>query len=546
MTLMALMQEHRLTIPSILDHAARWHGATELAGREDGGMVRRGWAEVRARALRMAAALVERLGVRPGERVATLGWNSLRHLELFYAVPGIGAVLHTVNPRLFEEQIRYIMAHAEDAVVFVEPDFLELAARLAPHLPSVRHWVLMADARPVALPEGMPALLLHDSLLERAEPLAHWLEVDERQAAGLCYTSGTTGNPKGVLYGHRSTVLHAMACMARGAYGIDATDCVMPIANMYHASAWGLPYVVPMAGARLVLPGSHPDPATLLALMADEGVTFAGGVPTIWTMLLGEGDRPGAPRPKLRAVLTGGSAVPPALKRAVEARFACAVIQVWGMTEMSPLGVTSTPTAAVAAMDDATQRAVLDKQGRPHFGIDLKLTDHDDGTVLPHDGAAAGLLWVRGPWVTSGYFGQAGGVLDGEGWFSTGDVATIDANGFLGITDRAKDVIKSGGEWISSLELEALIAQVEGVAMAAVIGVPHPKWEERPLALVVAKPGAAPDRAAIRAHLVANLARWQVPDDVLLVESLPLTATGKVSKLTLRQAHAGHYALAAP
>jgi len=537
MTLMALMQEHQLTIPSILDHAARWHGATEVAGREGDTMVRRGWAAVRERAMGMAAALTESLSVRPGERVATLAWNSHRHLELFYAVSGTGAVLHTVNPRLFEEQIRYIMAHAGDTVVFVEPDFLPLAAKLAPDLPGVRHWVLMAGAMPDTLPDGMPPMWLHDRLLATHDPLPRWPALDERQAAALCYTSGTTGDPKGVLYGHRSTVLHAMAALARGAYGIDATDTVMPIANMYHASAWGLPYIAPMAGARLVLPGSQPDPATLIKLMADEGVTFAAGVPTVLTMLLGEA----GPAPHLRIVMTGGSAVPPALKRAVEARFSCAVIQVWGMTETSPLGVTATPIAAVAAMEGEARQAVLDKQGRPHFGIDLKLTDNDDGSVLPHDGEAAGLLWVKGPWVTSGYFGQATGTLDADGWFATGDVATIDAHGYLGITDRAKDVIKSGGEWISSLELEALICQVEGVAMAAVIGVPHPKWEERPLALVVAKPSAAPEPQEVRTHLAAHLARWQLPDDVLLVDSLPLTATGKISKLRLREIYRGHY-----
>ncbi len=547
-----LMMDQPLLVSAILRHAARWHGDAPLVSRlPSGALGRSDWASCGARAAQLASAL-QAIGVEAGERVATLAWNTTRHLELYYAVPGMGAVLHTVNPRLFPEQLRFILEHADDRLVFIDPQLLSLALSLAPGLPQIRRWVVLCDAAELALvaaslatPIGEPAVpgepggLAALKGLQDYESFVHghashfdWPLLDERTAASLCYTSGTTGDPKGVLYSHRSTVLHAMALIQPDAAALSARETLLPVVPMFHVNAWGMPYAAGMVGASLVLPGARLDGDTLFDLMESEQVSLAIGVPTVWLGLLDTlRTRGRAPR-GLQRLLVGGAACPPALADAYHQDFGVRVQQAWGMTETSPI---ATMAAARHATPAAQAARVHETQGRPLFGIDIAVVD-GEGRALPHDGSSAGELLVRGAWVASAYYrAPEGTACLQDGWFPTGDVAHIDGEGLVRITDRSKDVIKSGGEWISSIELENAALLHPDVQEAAAIGLAHPRWGERPLLLVVARPGTTPDRASLLALLSGRMARWWLPDDVMFVSNLPHTATGKLSKRTLRE-----------
>ena len=538
-----LMQDRPLLISSLIEHAATFHPRTEIVSRTPEGPVRRSnWGEVRQRAKQVANAL-RQLGIQPGERVATLAWNSDRHLALYFGVSGAGAVLHTVNPRLFPEQLDYIVNHAEDQVLFFDVGFAPLVAKLAPLLKTVKAYVAMTD-RATMPTLDVPNLHCWQDLVESQSTDYEWPSFDERTASSLCYTSGTTGNPKGVLYSHRSTMLHTLMELAVDTFGISSEETVMLIVPMFHANAWGTPYAAAMAGTKLVLPGPHLDGASVYALMRDEHVTFSQGVPTVWLMLFQYVDANPALDPRelgLKRVGIGGSAVPRAMLERFERQFGAEVVQGWGMTETSPIGVISKllPKHFDLATEDLV--AIKLKQGRGVWGVDLKLVG-DDGRAMPWDGSSRGHLYVRGPWIASGYFRNEGGArLDDEGYFPTGDVATIDPDGYLQLVDRAKDVIKSGGEWISSIDLENAAMGHPGVAEAAIIGVPHPKWQERPLLLVVPRAGQeAPTREALLAYLATRVAKWWLPDDVVLVPELPHTATGKLLKTQLREQFKNH------
>jgi len=531
--MLGLMQQRPLLISGLIDYAERYHGGTEIVSRlPDGSMHRSSWGAIAARARRLARAL-GRLGVEPGERVATLAWNSFRHLELYYGTTGVGVVLHTVNPRLFREQLIYILDHAEDKVVFFDLGFLPLVEALAPHLPEVRAWVALcgADERPQSTLAG---LVCYEDIIGAESDDLVWPSFDENTASSLCYTSGTTGNPKGALYSHRSTLLHSFAVCMPDSFGLASREVVLPVVPMFHVNAWGIPYAAAMAGVKLVLPGPNLDGASLFELFEAEKVTLSAGVPTVWLALLQHMEKNNLRPSTLKRVIIGGAAAPPSMIRAFRERHGVEVVHAWGMTELSPLGTLNTFKSKHDAWDDAARDALREKQGRPLFGIDLRIVG-GDGKPLPHDGAAFGDLEVRGHWVIERYFNNAGGDVLHDGWFPTGDVSTIDPDGYMKITDRSKDVIKSGGEWISSIDIECLAMAHPEVAEAAVIGVKHPKWDERPVLVVVRKPGTALTREAMLKSLEGKIAKWWMPDDVIFVESLPHTATGKLSKLELRK-----------
>ena len=543
--MLGLMQDRPLLISSLIEHAAAYHADTEIVSRlPEGPMRRTTWSQIRDQSKQVANALAQ-LGIEPADRVATLAWNSDRHLALYYGVSGSGAVMHTVNPRLFAEQIVYIINHAEDRVLFFDVTFAALVAALVPELETVEHYVVMTDREHMPDLPGIPAerLLCFDELIAAQSIDYEWPEFDERSASSLCYTSGTTGNPKGVLYSHRSTVLHAMLSLSRDTFDIHSGATLLLVVPMFHANAWGTPYSAAMVGAKLVLPGPHLDGESVYQLMRDERVTIMQGVPTVWLMLFGYLDQHPEIDPSelvLEWAGIGGSALSQSMLERIERDLGAEGGQGWGMTETSPICVVGRLLPKHAGLPVGEQQKVKLKQGRGVFGVELKIVD-EDGHRLPWDGQAFGEVWVRGPWIASGYFkGEGGERLDGEGFFPTGDIATIDADGYLQLVDRTKDVIKSGGEWVSSIDLENAAMGHPDVAEAAVIAVPHPKWQERPLLLVVAREGRSPSREDILEHLAGQVAKWWLPDDVVFLDELPHTATGKVLKLELRKQFRDH------
>ena len=530
MALMGQMMSAPLLISSIIKHAARYYASTEIVSRRtEGDLHRYTYRDCELRARKVAQALGA-LGVRQGERVGTLAWNGYRHLEIYYGVSGMGAVCHTINPRLFPEQIAYIINHAEDRYVFFDATFLPLVEGVAPHCPNVKGWVMMTDRAHMPAEAKVP-LLCYEDLIDAQDGDYTWPEFDENLASSLCYTSGTTGNPKGALYSHRSTVLHSYASALPDALGCSARDVILPVVPMFHVNAWGLPYSVPLVGAKLVLPGAKLDGASLFELFEQEKVTFSAGVPTVWLGLLQHVNANNLKFSTFRRTVIGGSAAPPAMIRALEA-LDVEVIHAWGMTEMSPLGTSCKLLARHEDLPEDARHKILEKQGRVIYGVDMKIVD-GEGAELPWDGKAFGDLYVRGPWVISTYFRNDNTPLV-DGWFPTGDVATIDEEGYMQITDRSKDVIKSGGEWISSIDVENVAAAHPAVHMAACISAYHPKWDERPLLVVVRRPGMDITREELLAFFEGKVAKWWIPDDVAFVTEIPLTATGKMQKLKLR------------
>ena len=537
--MLGLMQNWPLTVDKILDHAANWHGDREIVSRSvEGPIVRTTYGEVHARAKRLSNAL-KGLGIQPGDRVATLAWNTARHIEAWYAVMGMGAVCHTLNPRLFPEQLCYIINHAEDKVIFTDLTFLPILLEHRAAMPTVKHFVVMTDAAGMAGVD-FPGALCFETLVAGGSPDFVWGDFDENTASSLCYTSGTTGNPKGVLYSHRSNFIHTLVTLGVDVMNISARDTVLPVVPMFHANAWGLTFSCAAAGAKLVMPGQKLDGASVYELLETEGVTFSAAVPTVWLGLLTHMRENGLGLSTLKRVVIGGSAVPEAIVRGFRDEFGVDVTHAWGMTEMSPLGTLSSPTAKIAASDPETQLRYALKQGRPPLGVEMKL-ENDAGERLPHDGTTFGRLLVKGPAVAGGYFkGDGGQILDDEGFFDTGDVATIDADGYMQITDRAKDVIKSGGEWISTIEIENIAVGHEKAALAAVIGAAHPKWDERPVLLVKLMPGVESTKDEFLGFLEGKIAKWWTPDDVVFVDDIPLGATGKIDKKLIRERMKGY------
>lgn len=531
MALMGQMMSAPLLISSIIKHAARYYGSTEIVSRRtEGDLHRYTYRDCELRARKLAQAL-EALGVAQGERVGTLAWNGYRHLEIYYGVSGMGAVCHTINPRLFPEQIAYIVNHADDQFIFFDATFLPLVEGVAPHCPNVKGWVMMTDRAHMPA-ESKVDLLCYEDLIDAHDGAYEWPEFDENLASSLCYTSGTTGNPKGALYSHRSTVLHSYASALPDALGCSAKDVILPVVPMFHVNAWGLPYSVPLVGAKLVFPGAKLDGASLYELFEQEGVTFSAGVPTVWLGLLQYVQANKLKFSTFRRTVIGGSAAPPAMIRTLEA-LDVEVIHAWGMTEMSPLGTSCKLLARHKDLPEDARHKILEKQGRVIYGVDMKIVD-GEGQELPWDGKAFGDLLVRGPWVIDHYFRNDNSPLV-DGWFPTGDVATIDEDGYMQITDRSKDVIKSGGEWISSIDVENVAAAHPAVHMAACISAYHPKWDERPLLVVVKRPGMDVTREELLGFFEGKVAKWWIPDDVAFVTEIPLTATGKMQKLRLRE-----------
>jgi len=531
-----LMQDWQLTVDKILDHARINHPDQEIVSRSVEGPIERiSYRDLFPRAKQASAALVID-GVKLGDRVATLAWNTARHVECWYGAMGVGAVLHTLNPRLFPEQIAYIVQHAEDKILIADLTFVPLLEKLAAHLPSVERYVILTSAAVMPPTSLKNAIAYEDWIADKPSDIP-WGGFDENTACGLCYTSGTTGNPKGVLYSHRANFIHTLLTMQNDVMGLSSRDVIMPVVPMFHANAWGIAFSGPAVGARIVMPGPKMDGASIFELLEREKVTFTAAVPTVWQMLLGYLRETGQRPTTLKRVVIGGAAPPPAVIEAFENDYNIEVIHAWGMTELSPMGSLGTPTAATAQLPRSEQMRLKNKQGRPPLGVEMKIVD-DQGVELPRDGKTFGRLVVRGAAVARAYFkGEGGQILDADGFFDTGDVATLDGYGFMQITDRAKDVIKSGGEWISSIEVENLAMTHPKVALAAVIGVPHPKWDERPLLVVELRPGESADKAEMLRHLDGKIAKWWMPDDVVFVDKIALGATGKIDKKVLRAAY---------
>ncbi|MES2531643.1 MAG: 3-(methylthio)propionyl-CoA ligase [Pseudomonadota bacterium] len=542
--MLGLMQDQPLLISSLIEFAERHHGDAEIVSRRvEGDIHRYTWTDVAARARQIANAL-EGENLLFSDRVATLAWNGYRHLELYYGVSGSGRVLHTVNPRLHPDQIAWIVNHAEDQILCFDLSFLPLVQAVHARCPTVKKWIAMCDADRLPVDSGVPNLVSYESWIG-AQPTAYaWPSFDENSASSMCYTSGTTGNPKAALYSHRSTLLHAYAAALPDVMCLSARDSVLPVVPMFHVNAWGIPYSAALAGCKLVFPGPAMDGKSVFELIESEKVSFAAGVPTVWQMLLGHAQANGLKFSSLKRTVIGGSACPPAMIRAFQEQYGVEVLHAWGMTEMSPLGTLCTLKNKHLGLSSEEQTAIRMKQGRAIFGVDMKIVDGNN-QELPWDGKAYGDLLVKGPWIVKEYFKGEGGdplIPDDEnrGWFPTGDVATIDADGYLQITDRSKDVIKSGGEWISSIDIENIAVAHPAIAMAACVGVFHPKWDERPIVVVAKKAGAEVTREELLAFYEGKTAKWQIPDDVVFVEAIPLGATGKILKTKLREQLKGY------
>ncbi|MFB9240404.1 3-(methylthio)propionyl-CoA ligase [Massilia antarctica] len=537
--LMGQMMDQPLLISSIIEFAARHYGSTEIVSRRvEGDLHRYTYRDCHQRARQMANALTG-LGVKLGDRVATLAWNGYRHMELYYAVSGSGAVLHTINPRLHPEQIAYIANHAEDQYLFFDQTFLPLIEAVAAHCTTVKAFILMAGRERMPAETTIPQLLCYEDLISSSSDDYQWPLFDENSAASLCYTSGTTGNPKGALYSHRSTVLHAYGSAMPNALNVSSADTVLPVVPMFHVNAWGLPYSVLLSGAKMVYPGAALDGKSLYELFEAEKVTFSAGVPTVWLGLINHALQNQLQFSTFRRTVIGGSACPPAMMDTLIDKFNVEVIHAWGMTEMSPLGTAGGLQTKHLALDKDAQRKILQKQGHAIYGVDMKIVD-DAGTELPWDGSNYGHLLVKGPWIVKSYFKNEGGDVLQDGWFPTGDVATIDADGYMQITDRSKDVIKSGGEWIGTIDLENIAVSHPAVLQAACIGIAHPKWDERPLLLVVKRPGMEVTRDELLAFFEGKIAKFWMPDDVVFIEALPMGATGKIQKNKLRDQFKAH------
>ena len=533
------MQDQPLLISSLIDFAGRHHREAEIVSRRvEGDLHRYTYADAAKRSRRAANAL-DRLGLGFGDRVATLAWNGYRHLELYFGITGSGRVVHTVNPRLLPDQIAWIANHAEDQVMCFDMSFLPIVKSIWSHCTTVKHWIALCDADQLPAETGITGLHSYEAWIADESEIYAWPQFDERSAAALCYTSGTTGNPKGALYSHRSTMLHAFAGALPDSMGLSARDAILPVVPMFHVNAWGIPYGAAMTGAKLVFPGAALDGKSVYELIESERVTMAAGVPTVWLGLLNHTAQHGLKFSTMTRTVIGGSACPPAMIKTFRDDYGVTVLHAWGMTEMSPLGTVCTLKLHQTAWPEAQQLDILAKQGRAVFGVEMKIVDAD-GAELPWDGQASGDLLVKGQWIISNYFKGDGGDPLVDGWFPTGDVAAIDADGFLQITDRSKDVIKSGGEWISSIDVENIAMAHPAVAMAACIAVPHPKWDERPLLVVMKKPGVSTTAAEILAHFEGRIAKWQIPDDVAFVEAIPLGATGKIQKNKLREQFKAH------
>jgi acyl-CoA synthetase (AMP-forming)/AMP-acid ligase II len=535
--LKGLMMDRPLLVSSLIDFAAEVHSkVTITTSTVEGGLHRYSIADARVRIARLANALLA-LGVRPGDRVATLAWNTYRHFELYYAISGIGAVCHTINPRLFPDQLRYIVNHAEDRLLFFDLTFLPIVEKMRAECQTVGRYIALTDRVHMPAAAGMQDLICYEDLVATGDDGIVWPEFDENAACALCYTSGTTGEPKGALFSHRSTVLHTLFVVSCLPSAFGSGKPLLPVVPLFHVNAWGLPYAAMLSGTPLVFPGPRLDGASLFDLLDGETVYSTWGVPTVWLGVLAEMKKRGRKPKNFSEVIVGGSAAPPAMIAEFERDYGINVVHAWGMTEMSPVGTFGNLSVEMQAAPLAQRLEIKTRQGQRLFGVDFKIVD-EAGNRQPHDGVAQGELLVRGPTVVSGYFNNAEAsvaAIDEEGWFRTGDVAKVTADGYLTLVDRTKDLVKSGGEWISSIDVENAVIGCPGVANAAVIAVPHHKWDERPLLVVVKASGADPCKEDILGHLATRLAKWQVPDDVVFVEALPLTATGKVSKRDLRQ-----------
>ncbi|NMM27796.1 MAG: fatty-acid--CoA ligase [Glaciimonas sp.] len=537
--LMGQMMSQPLLISNIIRHADRYYGKSEIVSRRvEGDIHRYTYTDCHKRSRQLAKALAN-MGIKMGDRVASIAWNGYRHLEAYYAVSGSGAVLHTINPRLFPEQIAYMVNHAEDQYVLFDMNFLPIIEAIAPHCSTVKGFVMLCGREHMPAASKLDNLLCYEELIAASSDDYEWPQFDENSASSLCYTSGTTGHPKGALYSHRSTLLHSYASAMPDGLNVSARDTVLPVVPMFHVNAWGLPYSVPLVGAKMVFPGPAMDGKSLYELFEQEQVTFSAGVPTIWMGLLTYVAQNNLTFSSFKRTVIGGSACPPSMMKTLRHQYGIEVVHAWGMTEMSPLGTACTLSVRQAALPEDAKQAILEKQGHVIFGVDMKIVG-DDGRELPWDGKTYGNLLVKGPWVISSYFKDEGGDVLEDGWFPTGDVATIDADGYMQITDRSKDVIKSGGEWISTIELENIAMSHPAVQQAACIGVLHPKWDERPLLVVVKKPGAEVSKEELIQFYDGKIAKWWTPDDIAFVEALPIGATGKILKNKMREQFKDH------
>jgi len=539
--MLGLMQSRPLLISTLIEYAGKNHPDTPVISKlPDGRIVATDYRQTEARCKRLANALLK-MGVRKGDRIATLAWNTHRHLELYYGVSGIGAICHTINPRLFIDQIIYICRHAEDTTMFFDLTFLDIVQKLVVECPSIKTWVALCEQNELPADARVPGLISYEQFIGNETADLVWPSFDENTASSLCYTSGTTGNPKGVLYSHRSQVLHSYAAAAPDCFNLSARDVILPGSSMYHANAWGVIYAATLVGAKLVLPGSRLDGESLTNLIEAERVSWSSGVPTIWSAVALYLESSKRKIDSLQRLIIGGAACPLSLCKVFGEKFDVEVRQIWGMTETSPLGVVNTFKSKHDALGENEKDDVLSKQGRIVYGVQLEIVDADS-RPLPHDGKAFGDVLVKGWWIASGYFGDNSLSLNAEGWFATGDVATLDEDGYMRITDRSKDVIKSGGEWISSIDIENAAVGHPDVTEAAVVGVPHPKWDERPLLIVVQKADSQLSKQSVREFLQDKVAKWWLPDDVIFVDEIPHTSTGKILKTTLRERYQDHFA----